>query len=165
MLSGADRAVDHSSNSGARVELIAGAEPSITAVTRRKPTGFSRGRGAIAVSKSFGNAGEGRLRVLPNTYSLRSFPLDKIVLTRPPAPEGLPQYLAEGVPKQDDTDVRALQDWIDDLLEYRQDVAAEDIDAGEGESIEAVEEWWWDCSDQEGQLWQRQLQVPIWRAP
>jgi hypothetical protein len=60
--------------------------------------------------------------------------------TRPPPPEGLPQYLAEGVPKQDDTDLRALQDWIDDLLEYRQDVAAEDIDAGEGESIEVVEE-------------------------
>ena len=60
--------------------------------------------------------------------------------TRPPVPEGLPQYLAEGVPKQDDTDLRALQDWIDDLLEYRQDVAAEDIDAGEGELIEAVEE-------------------------
>jgi len=64
----------------------------------------------------------------------------KTMPTRPPAPEGLPQYLAEGVPKQDDTDLRALQDWIDDLLKYRQDVAAEDIDAGEGESIEAVEE-------------------------
>lgn len=96
----------------------------------------------MAVSKSFGNVGGGRLRVLPNSYSLRSLPFDKIVLTRPPTPEGLPQYLAEGVPKQDDTDVRALQDWIDGLLEYRQDVAAEDIDAGEGESIEAVEEWW-----------------------
>ena len=60
--------------------------------------------------------------------------------TRPPAPEGLPQYLAEGVPKQDDTDLCALRRWIDDVLEYRQDVAAEDIDADEGESIEAVEE-------------------------
>jgi hypothetical protein len=60
--------------------------------------------------------------------------------THPSAPEGLPQYLAEGVPKQDDTDLRAIQDWIDDLLEYRQDVAAVDIDAAEGESIEAVEE-------------------------
>jgi hypothetical protein len=59
---------------------------------------------------------------------------------RPSAPEGLPQYLTEGVPKQDDADLRALQDWIDDLLEYRQDVAAEDIDDSEGESIEAVEE-------------------------
>ena len=60
--------------------------------------------------------------------------------TRPPPPESLPTYLAEGVPKQDDEDLRALQSWIDDLLEYRQDVAAEDIDAGDGESIEAVED-------------------------
>jgi len=55
--------------------------------------------------------------------------------TRPSAPEGLPQYLTEGIPKQDDTDLRALQDWIDDLLEYRQDVAAEDIDASEGQYL------------------------------
>jgi hypothetical protein len=60
--------------------------------------------------------------------------------TRPPAPDSLPQYLSEGVPKQDDEDLRALQGWIDALLTYRQDVAAEDIDADEGESIEAVEE-------------------------
>jgi len=60
--------------------------------------------------------------------------------TRPSTPEGLPQYLTEGVPKQDDADLRALQDWIKDLLEYRQNVAAEDIDASEGEAIEAVEE-------------------------
>ena len=60
--------------------------------------------------------------------------------TQPPAPNSLPQYLAEGVPKQSDADLRALQDWIDDLLEYRQDVAAQDIEASEGESIEAVEE-------------------------
>jgi len=59
---------------------------------------------------------------------------------RSSAPDSLPQYLAEGVPKQSDADLRVLQGWIDDLLEYRQDVAAEDIDAGEGESIEAVEE-------------------------
>jgi hypothetical protein len=64
----------------------------------------------------------------------------KTMPTRPLAPETLPQYLADGVPKQDDTDLRALQDWIDDLLEYRQDVAAGDIDAGQNESIEAVEE-------------------------
>ena len=36
--------------------------------------------------------------------------------------------------------LRVLQDWIDDILEYRQDVAAGDVDAGEGESIGAVEE-------------------------
>jgi len=40
----------------------------------------------------------------------------KTMPTRPLAPETLPQYLADGVPKQDDTDLRALQDWIDDLL-------------------------------------------------
>jgi hypothetical protein len=59
---------------------------------------------------------------------------------KPPAPDGLPKYLADGVPKQDDADLRALQDWIDELLDYRQDVTAEDINAGEGESIAAVEE-------------------------
>ena len=59
--------------------------------------------------------------------------------TRPPAPDSLPQYLAEGVPKQDNRDLRALSDWIDDLLEYRQDVAADDLDPNEGESIEAVD--------------------------
>lgn len=59
---------------------------------------------------------------------------------RPPAPDSLPQYLVEGVPKQADADLRTLQDWIDDLLEYRQDVATKDIDPEEGESIEAVEE-------------------------
>lgn len=62
------------------------------------------------------------------------------MVTRPPAPDSLPQYLAEGIPKQDNADLRALQDWIDDLLEYRQDVAAEDLNAGVGESIEAVDE-------------------------
>ena len=62
------------------------------------------------------------------------------MVTRPPAPDSLPQYLTGGVPKQDDTDLRALQDWVDDLLEYRQDTAAEDINASEGESIEAIEE-------------------------
>jgi hypothetical protein len=60
--------------------------------------------------------------------------------TQPLPPDSLPQYLAEGVPKQDDTDLRALKDWIDDLLEYRQDIGAEDIDVSEDESIEAVEE-------------------------
>lgn len=60
--------------------------------------------------------------------------------TRPPAPDSFPQYLAEGVPKQDDKTLHALQDWIDDLLAYRQDVAAKDIDADEGESIQAVDE-------------------------
>ena len=60
--------------------------------------------------------------------------------TRPEAPDSLPQYLAEGVPKQDDESLQALQDWINELLAYRRDIATEDIDAGEDESIEAVKE-------------------------
>lgn len=59
---------------------------------------------------------------------------------QPPAPDDLPKYLADGVPKQDNESLHALQDWIDELLAYRQDVAAEEIDAGEGEAIQAVEE-------------------------
>lgn len=35
------------------------------------------------------------------------------------APDSLPKYLADGVPKQDDQILHELQDWIDDLLEYR----------------------------------------------
>jgi len=64
----------------------------------------------------------------------------KMMATQPPAPNSLPQYLADGVPKQDDENLRALQDWIDELLTYRQEVAPEEINPDEGESIEAVEE-------------------------
>lgn len=59
--------------------------------------------------------------------------------TRPPAPDTLPQYLADGVPKQDDESLRALSSWIEELLTYRQDVADGEISADEGESIQAVE--------------------------
>ena len=59
---------------------------------------------------------------------------------QPSPPDGLPQYLTEGVPKQDDDTLRALQKWIDELLEYRRDVDAEDIVADDGESIETVDE-------------------------
>jgi hypothetical protein len=59
---------------------------------------------------------------------------------QPPAPDSLPQYLAEGVPKQDDGSLHDLRNWIDELLEYRRDVNAEDIVADDGESIETVEE-------------------------
>jgi len=60
--------------------------------------------------------------------------------TRPSAPSSLPQCIAECVPKQDGEDLRALQNWIDELLAYRQDVAAEDIDVDEDESVETIEE-------------------------
>jgi hypothetical protein len=42
--------------------------------------------------------------------------------TQPPAPDLFLPYLAESVPKQDDEDLRALQDWLNDLLEYCRDL-------------------------------------------
>jgi hypothetical protein len=63
----------------------------------------------------------------------------KAMAQQPRPPDELPQYLAEGVPKQDDDTLRALQEWIDELLAYRENVTAEDIDAADGESIQAVE--------------------------
>lgn len=60
--------------------------------------------------------------------------------TRPSPPTQLPKYLAEGVPKQDDDTLRALREWIDELLDYRRDVAAERIEAAEDEAIEDVQE-------------------------
>lgn len=59
---------------------------------------------------------------------------------QPSPPDSLPQYLTEGIPKQNDEDLRAIQDWIDELLEYRQDISMEEIEVGEDESVEAVEE-------------------------
>ncbi|MFC6616092.1 DUF6788 family protein [Halopenitus salinus] len=59
---------------------------------------------------------------------------------QPPAPDSLPKYFAEGIPKQDGQTLHELQAWIDDLLAYRQDVDATDIDVDDDESIEAVEE-------------------------
>ncbi|SEH56278.1 hypothetical protein SAMN05192561_10759 [Halopenitus malekzadehii] len=60
--------------------------------------------------------------------------------TQPPAPDSLPNYLAEGIPKQDNPTLHDLQEWIDDLLAYRHDVNADEIDVTENESIEAVED-------------------------
>lgn len=60
--------------------------------------------------------------------------------TRPSPPNGLPKYLTEGVPKQDGDTLRALQEWIDELLEYREDVAVDEIEADNGEEIQDVQE-------------------------
>jgi hypothetical protein len=57
---------------------------------------------------------------------------------QPPAPDSLPNYIVDGVPKQDDDALKDLQSWIDELLEYRYDLDAEDIKAGEGEEIKEV---------------------------
>jgi hypothetical protein len=60
--------------------------------------------------------------------------------TKPPAPDGLPKSLHEGIPKQGNEELRAVQKWIDELIEYRQDVSPSEIEAGDGESINTVEE-------------------------
>lgn len=64
----------------------------------------------------------------------------KTMPTQPTPPAELPNYLIEGIPKQDDESLRALQAWIDELLDYRQGVAPDEIEADVDESIEAVEE-------------------------
>lgn len=56
--------------------------------------------------------------------------------TQPVPPSGLPKYLTEGIPKQDDETLRALQAWIDELLTYRQEIAADEIEpAADADSI------------------------------
>jgi hypothetical protein len=58
----------------------------------------------------------------------------------PDPPTSLPQYLSEGVPKQDDQTLRDLQTWIDELLEYRHDIPAEEIKPAEGETVTNVDD-------------------------
>lgn len=46
----------------------------------------------------------------------------------PTAPQSLPKYLAEGIPKQDDETLEDIREYVTDLLEYRdQAVASEDL--------------------------------------
>jgi len=63
-----------------------------------------------------------------------------MVSEQPTPPDSLPKYIVEGVPKQDNSSLRDLQAWIDQLIEYREDVSAEDIEANEGEAIEKVDD-------------------------
>ena len=59
---------------------------------------------------------------------------------RPKSPESLPKYLVEGVPKQDDSTLRELQGWIDELIEYRADIPVDEIKIDEEERLEAVDD-------------------------
>jgi hypothetical protein len=45
---------------------------------------------------------------------------------RPTAPESLPNYLADGIPKQDDATLRDIRNYADELLEYRQQAVEPD---------------------------------------
>jgi hypothetical protein len=51
----------------------------------------------------------------------------KIMGDPPLPPESLPNYISEGVPKQDDTTLDELQSWIDELIEYRNDISPEEM--------------------------------------
>jgi hypothetical protein len=44
----------------------------------------------------------------------------------PTAPESLPNYLAEGIPKQDDATLEDIRAFVDDLLAHRQQAVAPD---------------------------------------
>jgi len=59
---------------------------------------------------------------------------------QPQPPESAPKYISEGIPKQDDTTLRDLQEWIDDLIEYRNDISPEEIEVSDEESLEAVDD-------------------------
>jgi hypothetical protein len=87
---------------------------------------------------------EWRGRALFQSYqTLKGHPtvlLDKTMANPPNPPESLPQYITDGVPKQDTKTLRDLQQWIDDILEYRSNISPDDIEADANESIEAVEE-------------------------
>lgn len=61
---------------------------------------------------------------------------------QPSPPDSLPDYLADGVPKQDDATLTALQAWIDELLEYHQEMAIDEIEVAEGEEIEQLALAW-----------------------
>jgi len=59
---------------------------------------------------------------------------------RPKSPEDLPNYISEGIPKQDDKTLRELQVWIDELIEYRADISVDEIEVAEKERLEAVDD-------------------------
>ena len=54
---------------------------------------------------------------------------------QPQPPESLPKYLSEGIPKQDDSTLRDLQAWIDELIEYRADISADEIEVAQEERL------------------------------
>lgn len=76
----------------------------------------------------------------PWTYGEKSegFEADRPHIVEPF--DSLPKYLAKGVPKLDDDTLRALQEWINELLNYRQDISDDEIPVNEGEEIQDDQE-------------------------
>jgi hypothetical protein len=65
--------------------------------------------------------------------------LGKTMAQRPPPPETLPKYLAEGIPKQDTDELIAIQEWIEELKDYRENISPEEINAADNEEITNIE--------------------------
>jgi len=55
----------------------------------------------------------------------------------PTAPESLPNYLADGIPKQDDATLRDIRDYAEELLEYRQQAVEPDALPDTAEPVDA----------------------------
>lgn len=47
-------------------------------------------------------------------------------MRKPAPPETLPKYLAEGIPKQDTETLRDIHDYIENLIEYREQPISDD---------------------------------------
>ncbi len=47
-------------------------------------------------------------------------------MKQPETPNSLPKYLAEGIPKQDDQTLEELQEYLNELIEYRNRAVSED---------------------------------------
>ncbi len=60
--------------------------------------------------------------------------------TPPDPPDSLPKYLSEGLPKQNDETLREVQQWLDELLEYRDRPLEEKELANSDERVEDLEE-------------------------
>ncbi len=58
----------------------------------------------------------------------------------PDPPESLPTYITDGVSKQDIESLRELQDWIDQLIQYRNNLSGDEIgaDVDQDEKIERI---------------------------
>lgn len=112
----------------------------ITPVSRRQMAPYGKRQTASQVAKS--GVGLRRRRLsYQNFCRMRANMFGKTTSRdRPGAPASLPQYLCEGVPKQDNQTLRELQTWIKELLEYRHDITAEEIEVAEGETVTDVDD-------------------------
>lgn len=56
--------------------------------------------------------------------------------SKPPAPESLPKYIAEGLPKQDESTLQDVQKYVQALIEHRQSPVSPDDLPDSAESVD-----------------------------